>query len=293
MNSNTGTVFAKKKKFYGDPKNFPAPKHYWKRVRGARQKNGHLVGWSTYEWGVLNANIKTFADAEKTIVDWNNYDYKSQSTFSTQWEYKLPLHCERCYTVVDETFPSTGLGPPMIGKHVCSKCHLEGLETMKNTDWMDKVKPKPIEFGKGGIVPQKPTLVRKEGDIWKLPKASSPLWTTQWGYQGSAKTPYVVSHRTENANGATTEDGWACSCANFTRHTPRTKCKHILNVMLKEGMGTGKDFLSSTKIANVDQKKLAAFEKWEKEQAAIKAGTPAPTAGVKLNIFGVTGRKFR
>lgn len=191
--------------------------------------------------------------------------------------------CLRCYTtILDETFPTIGLEAEMIGKHVCNKCHQEGLENMK-TKPTDK-NGSPVQY-----IP-KPTLVRKEGDIWKLPKASSPMWTDQWGYQGSAKTPYVVSHRSENANGATTEDGWACSCANFTRHTPRTKCKHILNVMLKEGMTVG---AATAKIANVDQKKLAAFEKWEKEQAAIKAGAPAPTAGVKLNIFGATGRRFR
>jgi hypothetical protein len=269
---------------YGNPKNFAAPTTYLKRVKGARQKNGHLVGWSSYGWGTLNAGVKTFADAEKIIVEWNSYEYKNNKTFSTQWEYSLPLHCERCYTVVQETFPSIGLEAGIIGKHVCNKCHQEGLGLMQK----QKQNAAPPTFFWEPA--KKPTLVRKEGDIWKLPKASSPMWTEQWGYQGSAKTPYVVSHRSENANGSTTEDGWACSCANFTRHTPRTKCKHILNVMLKEGMAVKS---ATAKIANVDQKKLAAFEKWEKEQAALKSGAPAPTAGVKLNIFGATGRKFR
>ncbi len=61
--------------------------------------------------------------------------------------------------------------------------------------------------------------------------------------------------------------------------------------MFEEGIQWTTGEKATAKIANVDQKKLAAFEKWEKGQAA-KAGA-APTAGVKLNIFGATGRKFR
>lgn len=133
-------------------------------------------------------------------------------------------------------------------------------------------------------------IVRKEGDIWKLPKSNSPLWTEQWGYQGSSKTPYVISHRTENINGAMTEEGWACSCPNFTRHTPRTDCKHILNVKLKEGLGgvtKGK-----AKMASTDDKTLAEFEAWKRDKAARTAG-PATAGNAKLNLFGSTGRKFR
>jgi hypothetical protein len=135
--------------------------------------------------------------------------------------------------------------------------------------------------------------VRKEGDIWKLPRANSPLWTDQWAYQGSAKSPYIISKRPEGrADGSTTVEGWACACPNFTRHTPRTDCKHILNVKLKEGLGTVKK--TAAKTANVDDKKLKAFEAWEREQAMLKAGNK-PTAGAnaKLNLFGATTRKFR
>jgi hypothetical protein len=133
----------------------------------------------------------------------------------------------------------------------------------------------------------------KEGDIWRLLKTNSPMWTSQWGYQGSATAPYIVSKKPDDmSNGSTTSDGWACSCMNFTRHTPRTPCKHILNVMVKEGVaGVNKP---RVKLANVDVEKMKAFEVWQREQAARKKDVD-PTAGarVKLILFGTTSRKFR
>jgi predicted nucleic acid-binding Zn finger protein len=86
-----------------------------------------------------------------------------------------------------------------------------------------------------------------------------------------------------------TDEGWACSCPNFTRHTPRTDCKHILNIKLKEGLGVPK---AQTKLANVAEKTLKEFEQWQREKAARKAG-PATAGDAKLNLFGSTGRKFR
>lgn len=140
----------------------------------------------------------------------------------------------------------------------------------------------------------KPKFQPKEGDIWQLPKAGSPMWTKQWGYKGSSTAPYIISHRSTlvgMSNGATTTDGWACSCPNFTRKTPRVPCKHILNVMIKEGLG-GTISSPAVKMANVDDAKLRAFQEWERQQAALKAGNK-PTAGAKLALFGVTTRKFR
>ena len=34
-----------------------------------------------------------------------------------------------------------------------------------------------------------------QGEIRKLPKSSSPMFTDQWSYQGSAKAPYIVSRK--------------------------------------------------------------------------------------------------
>jgi len=133
--------------------------------------------------------------------------------------------------------------------------------------------------------------IRKEGDIWKLAKGNSPMWTEQWGYQGSAKAPYIISSKPkEQANGSTTSDGWACSCMSFTRNTPRTPCKHILNVMLKEGVTIGgKPVLKTASLTDADEK---AFLEWKRQQAALKSDNK-PTAGAKLNLFGATTRKFR
>lgn len=206
------------------------------------------------------------------------------------------LRCNRCHGICSETY---------IGG-VCSTCKAEETTVKKNKfDWMtgeqlsDKLQA--VSKTEWKLLPLKqplpvkpispPYMVRKEGEIWQLPKANSPMWTTQWGYQGSAKTPYIISSKPEDtANGSTTKDGWACSCMNFTRHTPRTPCKHILNVQLKHGLGAVKQ--STAKLASVDDAKMKAFEAWQREQAARKAGNK-PTAGAKLNLFGATTRKFR
>ena len=78
-----------------------------------------------------------------------------------------------------------------------------------------------------------------QGEIRKLPKSSSPLWTDQWSYQGSAKAPYIVSRKQGyKSNGYATEQQkaqeWQCSCKSWTTTVPRQKCKHIVAVMLKE-----------------------------------------------------------
>ena len=79
----------------------------------------------------------------------------------------------------------------------------------------------------------------QSGEIRKLPKSSSPLWTDQWSYQGSAKAPYIVSRKQGyKGNGYATEQQkaqeWQCSCKSWTTTVPRQKCKHIVAVMLKE-----------------------------------------------------------
>ena len=240
-----------------------APKFYLRR-RGNDN-------WTECEWGALAKHLtvapQTWADAEKMIDHWNQQSARACG----DWQYKLPLHCERCFAIVSETWPGLGL-PYMLGKHVCSTCHNEGVENMKQ----QKVGPRLV--------------TRKEGEIWKLPKSNSPMWTEQWGYQGSSKVPYIVSHNPQKVDGSTTPDGWACSCPNFTRNTPRTPCKHILNVRLKEGY-VDLHTKPAAKLANVDKDKLAAFEAWEREQAAAKKQGPAQKS--KLNLFGETGRKFR
>ena len=79
----------------------------------------------------------------------------------------------------------------------------------------------------------------QSGEIRKLPAASSPMFVSQWAYQGTAKTPYIVSRKGGyKGNGYATEQQkaqeWQCSCKSWTTTVPRQKCKHIVAVMLKE-----------------------------------------------------------
>lgn len=81
-----------------------------------------------------------------------------------------------------------------------------------------------------GIEPKGSTM--KNGEFRRIANPASP-WTKQWEMQGTARNPYVVSWK-PTPSGGTTEEGWACACPNFTQHSPRTECKHILKIMLAE-----------------------------------------------------------
>ena len=79
----------------------------------------------------------------------------------------------------------------------------------------------------------------QSGEIRKLPAASSPMFVSQWAYQGTAKTPYIVSRKGGyNGTGYATEQQkaqeWQCSCKSWTTTVPRAACKHIVAVQLKE-----------------------------------------------------------
>ena len=79
----------------------------------------------------------------------------------------------------------------------------------------------------------------QSGEIRKLPAASSPMFVSQWAYQGTAKTPYIVSRKQGyKGNGYATEQQkaqeWQCSCKSWTTTVPRADCKHIVAIKLKE-----------------------------------------------------------
>ena len=67
----------------------------------------------------------------------------------------------------------------------------------------------------------------KNGEIRNRPKIDCPMFTDQWLVGGSAKAPYVITHKSGT---------WQCSCPDWTKHTPRTDCKHIVNVKKYEGI---------------------------------------------------------
>jgi hypothetical protein len=127
----------------------------------------------------------------------------------------------------------------------------------------------------------------KNGDIRPLPRSSSPMWTSQWAVRGAFAVPYVVSRKShqEQYNGSTTESGWACSCPNFTQHSPRTECKHILKVMLLIGTKP-----SAPPVASLPDDQQAAFQKFLRQQA--ERGTPALPTGKGKPLF-TQGRRFR
>lgn len=232
-------------------------------------------GWETCYFGttLLNAEgVETWNDAQKLINTWN----KDCTMSGMLVEYRLnnDLKCSKCGVKVHETYAGD----------TCITCHMQE-KTMANPKQILKVYPSSLATSK----------IRTEGEIWKLPKSSSPMWTHQWGYQGSSKAPYIVSHKTDGVTGSTTSDGWACSCMAFTRNTPRTPCKHILNVMLTEGIKPANMQKSNAKVlAGISDAEAVAFKKWQLEMAEQKAkNEPVKEGGQKLNLFANTGRKFR
>jgi hypothetical protein len=288
------------------------PKYYQRRNTNVKDGEGHC-NWESCEWGKLT--VESWLDAEKRMTQFN------AAQPGSGWEYQLPLHCERCYTTCHETYPSLGLSGMMIGKHVCLTCHMEGKKLLEEKDKMVCSKcgvyvKKGQQFNGGGVLcqncykvkadsvvaynkamginPPKAAKVRTVGEIWKLDKASAPMQAEQWGYQGSAHPPYIVTHYFSKVDGSTTADGWACGCMSFTRNVPRTPCKHILNVMLQEGKKPSalkskhEDIAALAGLGDAD---VDAFKKWQKEQAAAKE--VKPVSGQELNLFGATGRKFR
>jgi hypothetical protein len=119
----------------------------------------------------------------------------------------------------------------------------------------------------------------KKGEVRKLPEKSSPMWTTQWAYQGSGQDTYIISRRH-----VAKIIEWACSCPAWTKKTPREHCKHILKMMLLEKLPVANLATGLPK----DQQEL--FMKFLKQQAA--AGTPVLEAGAAKPLVR-QGRRFR
>jgi hypothetical protein len=134
----------------------------------------------------------------------------------------------------------------------------------------------------------------KSGEIRKLPKSSSPMFTTQWAYQGTAKTPYIISCRQGyKGNGYATEQQkaqeWQCSCKSWTTTVPRQNCKHIIAVKLKEGIL--KDVTSKPLIVVKPEKGHVVIS--EEEHEAYKKFLAARGTRKAGNNFDEEGRRFR
>ena len=126
-----------------------------------------------------------------------------------------------------------------------------------------------------------------ENEVRKLPTVNSPMRTPQWSFRETARLSYIVSHRHMEAKfkDGLTNQGWACTCPNFTQHTPRTECEHILKVMLTVGAKP-----TAPPVASLPEDQQEAFRKFLLQQA--ERGTPALPAG-KAKPFITQGRKFR
>ena len=136
----------------------------------------------------------------------------------------------------------------------------------------------------------------KSGEIRKLPAASSPMFVSQWAYQGTAKTPYIVSRKGGyKGNGYATEQQkaqeWQCSCKSWTTTVPRADCKHVIAIKLKEKilvMATPtKHPLILVKPAKghvvISEQEHKEYKKFLEARGTRKAG----------NQFDEEGRKFR
>ena len=136
----------------------------------------------------------------------------------------------------------------------------------------------------------------KSGEIRKLPAASSPLFVSQWAYQGTAKTPYIVSRKQGyKGNGYATEQQkaqeWQCSCKSWTTTVPRADCKHVVAIKLKEkilvDVTPTKHPLILVKPAKghvvISEQEHEEYKKFLEARGTRKAG----------NQFDEEGRRFR
>jgi hypothetical protein len=93
-----------------------------------------------------------------------------------------------------------------------------------------------------------------------------------------------VSHK-KGFNGSTTDEGWACSCKDFTSHTPRADCKHICWVKKAEGIT-----MTAPPIAALPKDQQEAFKQFLLQQA--QKGNPVDKID-KPKPFVTQGRRFR
>ena len=136
----------------------------------------------------------------------------------------------------------------------------------------------------------------KSGEIRKLPAASSPMFVSQWAYQGTAKTPYIVSRKQGyKGNGYATEQEkaqeWQCSCKSWTTTVPRAACKHIIAVQLKEKILV---MATPTKhpliLVKPEKGHVVISEQEHEEYKKFLAARGTRKAG---NQFDEEGRRFR
>ena len=122
------------------------------------------------------------------------------------------------------------------------------------------------------------------------------MFVSQWAYQGTAKTPYIVSRKggykgTGYATEAQKAAEWACSCKSWTTTVPRAACKHIIAVQLKEKILV---MATPTKhpliLVKPEKGHVVISEQEHKEYKKFLEARGTRKAG---NQFDEEGRKFR
>ena len=136
----------------------------------------------------------------------------------------------------------------------------------------------------------------KSGEIRKLPAASSPMFVSQWAYQGTAKTPYIVSRKQGyKGNGYATEQQkaqeWQCSCKSWTTTVPRADCKHVVAIKLKEKILVMATPTKHPLILVKPEKGHVVIS--EEEHEAYKKFLAARGTRKAGNQFDEEGRRFR
>ena len=139
-------------------------------------------------------------------------------------------------------------------------------------------------------------MAMQSGEIRKLPAASSPMFVSQWAYQGTAKTPYIVSRKGGyKGTGYATEQQkaqeWQCSCKSWTTTVPRADCKHVVAIKLKEKILVD---VTPTKhpliIVKPEKGHVVISEQEHKEYKKFLEARGTRKAG---NQFDEEGRRFR
>ena len=122
------------------------------------------------------------------------------------------------------------------------------------------------------------------------------MFVSQWAYQGTAKTPYIVSRKQGyKGNGYATEQEraqeWQCSCKSWTTTVPRAACKHIIAVQLKEKILV---MATPTKhpliLVKPEKGHVVISEQEHKEYKKFLEARGTRKAG---NQFDEEGRRFR
>lgn len=128
--------------------------------------------------------------------------------------------------------------------------------------------------------------VNPTASIREISRGSMKGVLRRWVVKGSGKMSYTVAKWSSDYQGQL----FSCSCPAWTRHTPRTDCKHVLKVKFemvgvveKKSVDDLKSLAAILKMVGVE----GAMKYQSGEQGKSEAGKPVPPKPK------TEGRKFR